>query len=890
MITLRLFHAPLPPPNRLFHAPLPPPNRLSATLVPQAGVKNAQSSAPAGHAEHPGSSRHRRRPRPRLHTSASQPGPEQTSNELPFLDASANTQGHRPVLPPLSTHSRPPDNIPPRSAPATSTRTGVLEPAILDTHNDPSPLTTTSAVFARPIPPPNVSFLANPRSAPTHSSAAVTNVAAPSVSAHGHSAALTLVSSRPSVSAASSASVPTPNTSDPNLVMQWPATRPTGPGVSPSNTAGDPQLNYHAGALPGYGHLAPCTRASAAAPVHYASPPPVSQGEPIIITSSPSPLPMELDHGGQPESQLESQVESQCEPPPTSQLTFQLESQPELGLEHDFDDEHEEGRLRDALTPGGYRAIFTELSNSVFQGSRDANSLRKHTLRLLGMYKDIVIYGQHHSLDFDFSDEDRLLAQLTEQIQLLRTQGINIQIHPWHLLVFVRCNWFYWMHARLRDHPVVRTYTDTRSGRLSPPPPAPSRFNVQPQGPQQPPPPPCAPPQPRPPSSAQPTSAVRAGTSRGKGRAPRPPQANPTRETPMPPPPPPPSVRGDTASISSSHLPSVSSLRVPRNPSSGRVGRQALSAGSAAAIRPSRAVPTSTTPSRTGPSTHGAPPAPMPPGSGVTSNAGRAPGHSVAPSGLTNHTYSEADTTTSNAAEMARHQKYFNKESLFIRKKSADTNRRAMEIRLQLLEWDADGQDEERGHRMQLAERDSDGTEREREHRMHLANEQAVLENVGNQVEILTESWAFEHNMLLATMNSLQPNHPLYQEITDRLREVTLRPRQLNMVQLMERTHARFNQPTAPPLLMSSSYTSGSRSSRSAVAGPSNRPDRLRNFSPTDRAMGSTSGVGRIEDFGTDTEATHLEHAAQTGLEGVERAGADEDVSEEEEEIDDLYD
>ncbi|KAG8732063.1 hypothetical protein FRC10_001261, partial [Ceratobasidium sp. 414] len=819
------------------------------------------SSAPAGQAEHYGSSRRRRpRPRPRPHASAPQPGSEQMSAELPFLDASANTQGYRPVLPPLSTYPRPPDNVPPRSAPATSNRTGILEP-IADMRNDPAPLTTTSGFFARPICPSNVS-LANPRT-PTRSSAVVTNTGAPSAgslgltsaSGHSHSTALMLVPSRPSASAGSAASVPTPNTSDPGLVVQWLATRPVGPGVGPLDAAGGPRPNHPASTFPDHGHRTLGTEASAAAPEDYASQPPAPQGEPIVIDSSPPPLPMELDHGGQPESQPESQVESQYGPPPGSQITFQLEFQPEPENEpeNDFDDEHEEG-----VGTGG-------LSNSIFRGSRDAISLRKHTHRLLNMYKEIVIYGQHYSLDFDFSDEDRLLVQLTERIQLLKAQGVNLHIHPWHLLVFVRCTWFYWIHARQ----------------------APSHFSVQPQGPQQPPPPPCAPPQPKPSSSAQPTSAASTGTSRGRSHAPQPSQANPTRETPMPPPPP---VRGDTTSISSSQLPPGSSFRVPRNPSSGRIGRQALSAGSAAVIRPSRAVPTSTTSSRTGPPMRGAPPAPAPPAPPTTDNAGRTPAHSVAPSGLTNNTYSEADTTTSNAAEMARHQKYFNRESLSLRKKNADTNRRAMEIRLQLLERDADGQDEERGHRMQLAERNSDGTEREREHRMRLAEEQAVLQNVGNQVEILTESWAFEHNMLLATMNSLQPDHPLYQEIVNQLREVTLRPRQLDMVQLMERTQTRFHQPTAPPLLMASAYTSGSRSSRPAVAGPSNRPGRLRDLGPTTGATGSTSSVGRIEDFGTDTETTHPERVAQAGLEEVEHAGADEDASEDEGDVDDLYD
>ncbi|KAG9073884.1 hypothetical protein FS749_014595 [Ceratobasidium sp. UAMH 11750] len=239
---------------------------------------------------------------------------------------------------------------------------------------------------------------------------------------------------------------------------------------------------------------------------------------------------------------------------------------------------------------------------------------------------------------------------------------------------------------------------------------------------------------------------------------------------------------------------------------------------------------------------------------------------------------------------MARHQKFFNKESLSIKQKNADANRRAMEIRLQLLERDAAGQDEERNHRMQLAARNSDGTECERDHRMHLAEEHAALENVGNQVQILTESWAFEHNMLLATMNSIQPGHPLYQEIVDWLREVTLRPRQLDMAQLMVQEHSQLRHPTGPSSLTSSSYASGSRFSRPAVAGPSNHPGRLRDFGPTTGgATGSPSSRGHIEDFGTDTETDSV---MRTGP-GVENASAaqlaDTDVLEEDDDIDDLY-
>ncbi|KAG9078777.1 hypothetical protein FS749_009165 [Ceratobasidium sp. UAMH 11750] len=375
------------------------PTRNSDVNDPLAAAST--SSAPAGHPEQSASSR-RRRPRPRPRSSVPQSSSGQVPN-VPFVDANASASNQRPVLPPISTYPWPPDQAS-RSASTTSAPTGAPGPAV---RNDPTPSAIPPGIFTWPMPSPNVTS-AYP--APTRPSAALAGAAGSfgSASVSGHGGNHPATASGPSV-----------------------------PADSAPDAAGSPHLLYPPGPFPSHNYSTPGTQASAVAPAQYLSQPPASQSEPIVITLSPSPLPMELDHGGQPESQPESQVElqpgsqaesqvelqpgSQAESQPglplNSQTTLQFESLPGFELENDVDDEHEEEatvgaggtrarpggqpyispdaltellrfprkgrhytvaewgiiiwflfhpdsplqRLRDALTPGGYRAIFTEV-------------------------------------------------------------------------------------------------------------------------------------------------------------------------------------------------------------------------------------------------------------------------------------------------------------------------------------------------------------------------------------------------------------------------------------------------------------------------------------------------------------------------------------------------
>ncbi|KAG8706754.1 hypothetical protein FRC08_000877 [Ceratobasidium sp. 394] len=254
-----------------------------------------------------------------------------------------------------------------------------------------------------------------------------------------------------------------------------------------------------------------------------------------------------------------------------------------------------------------------------------------------------------------------------------------------------------------------------------------------------------------PPASATESSSA----SKRKGKAPaREPQENTIVGPHLPPAPgsSSASIPGDTPDA---RKPRGSSLRAPRNPTTGRSSRKALSSVGSASGRPSRAaLPTRTAPPSLAadqsagaqaipppPSgTQAVPPPPsgaqaVPPPSGAQavppppSGAHLAPPTRAAPpthagpsayaaplaprgfnnqAGPSSYPYPRRDdeihgideVTDPNAHEMARDQRAFRKRSLQYREQQVKYERRAMEIRLQILEREQSGIEREREQRM----------------------------------------------------------------------------------------------------------------------------------------------------------------------------------------------
>ncbi|KAG9078451.1 hypothetical protein FRC06_008361 [Ceratobasidium sp. 370] len=468
------------------------------------------------------------------------------------------------------------------------------------------------------------------------------------------------------------------------------------------------------------------------------------------------------------------------------------------------------------------------------------------------------------------------------------------------------------MRARLEDHPAMQTTTDLRSGAISPAHSAPPRLPTQPplglrasqsavpswerETSVRPPRssvgshyPPSSSPGPRdrplPSSSASVSSRPnqnKKDKDKGKGKA---------RASPTPPPPPaqdprnnlavdsylpsaPPSVgastRGDTASNASApRNPSIHSLRAPRNPTSVRSSRKALSSIGSGGSRPSRAAPPASRPS--------------------TSHRDEGLGIDRQSQGTD---WLDNNLTDVNAHEMARDQRVYRKRALQLSQQQLEFERRAMEIRLQILVKEQEGIERERRQRMQIAEeegrqrmriaeQEQQSHQEERQHRMHMAQESTSMNHVTSCVNIIQSSVARQHEMLLSTTNMLVStfgrDHPHVQRVANHLVDVSTGSLQVNVPDMMNQERAQLALPLslARPNNQLLSLSSEPYFD-SAEPGPSNHSNRLRELASISDEVGTMRGTGRIECF---------EGAGDADV--METDGANY-VEEEEEEEDDL--
>jgi hypothetical protein len=417
------------------------------------------------------------------------------------------------------------------------------------------------------------------------------------------------------------------------------------------------------------------------------------------------------------------------------------------------------------------------------------------------------------------------------------------------------------LFLRLDGNPRVQTDTNYRSGAISPDPSVPpSRASLtQPSQIS------SHAAQPAPASSApslgapQPSAggSSRRGKGKGKARAPPPPAQDPGHNTAVGPhlPSAPPSAHSNTASNASvSRKPSASLLRAPRNPTSARSSRKALSSVSSGGSRPPHVAPSISRPST---------------------------GYGYEDLGLGDDAWKHSDVTDGGAHEQTRNYRFQTKRSLQLRQQQVEYERRAMEIRLQMLEREQMGIHHERTQRMAIAEQEQQSHERERQHRMHLTQEHETMDQVASRVNILQSSVSAQHNMLLSTTNMLAntigTDNEEFRRISSRLVEAAINPLRIDIPEMMNQTRGQLAPPSSVPpsfALPDSQLLTSQPYSGSGEPGPSNHHDRLRDpGSPS----GTMLGEGRFEYFGSDM--------GDNAMEMVE----DDYVAEEEEDEDDLY-
>lgn len=90
--------------------------------------------------------------------------------------------------------------------------------------------------------------------------------------------------------------------------------------------------------------------------------------------------------------------------------------------------------------------------------------------------------------------------------------------------------------------------------------------------------------------------------------------------------------------------------------------------------------------------------------------------------------------TDTSAYEVTCSHRLTQKQSIQLREKQVEFERRSMEIRLQVLKKDQEGSEREREMRIGLATQEQQSHEREREQRMHLARESASMGQVSARV------------------------------------------------------------------------------------------------------------------------------------------------------------
>ncbi|KAG9076910.1 hypothetical protein FRC06_009219, partial [Ceratobasidium sp. 370] len=678
----------------------------------------------------------------------------------------------QPILPMLTSASSEP-GCPQRPATAMLARY-----ATAPGHSDPPAMAHARAasVSSGRIPAPSnpANIAAHPRTLST--SSLYSSVSAP------HGPGPYNPTSAPALSTASVAStrsVPTPDTSA-GMPPQWPTMRSASRSLgSASSAVGGSKSMAPAGLPP----LANTLNSRASLP----PPPPdhpASQHEPIVISSSPAPRATTVidldDDDDEDQDEDEDDVEVLAEgaagvgatsgntgrpgeavyPEPdvldaflsTARKGHYYMCEYMLVVHFFFHPTVSDQRWMDALATGaGFaRPIFTKLAKDEFRNSRSVTSVHNIFKKITRIYKDLRTFLDHFS-DFLNSDVDDLIAKINMKIAELNARGVKLELNGRLVVVFMRQSWYYWIHAHLQDLPSMRTTTEKRSGAISPPclPTQSQRLSKPARLPQNP---PRAPHQHVRPLGA---SGGLSHAKKGKGSTMEPPplpirepQGNTSVGLELPPPPSSAShsTRDDAASNVSnistpaSRNPSVSNLRAPRNPSTGRSSCKALSSVG----HPSRQ----------------APPASRVPTPAPAAHLGGGSGQSVADTADDAH--SHRGNVEPIGYEIGRNQRHYNGQVVQLKERQVELDRQALETKFRFMEREQDGNEAERAQRMEIARREHEGNEREREHRMQIASERAAVDQVNRQMNIVNSRVTLQHNLLLnaiTTLSNLPTQH-----------------------------------------------------------------------------------------------------------------------------------
>ncbi|KAG9097714.1 hypothetical protein FRC06_007250 [Ceratobasidium sp. 370] len=539
---------------------------VNTTANPPPSQSSAQHEYYPGYSdEHPPSSQH-----------------ATADDTVPFYDNSA----HRPVLPPIESFYESPATPAPQHSATPSAQ--AYNPAASSNYHMPAVLTPSrEAPSPRSIPPmPSISYV---RTSSIASSAGYSQPGQPQLSGS--------VTSQGS----SDNRVLTPGNSNTGHTASW-QLQPTGgtpcnvePSQRPVSVMGPPRLP------PPTPTASISSNQLASRPPPTSQPPPQAATMPVQTPATSASAPSNAQSSGpNPNSDTPG---SKPPPNPTSTSKVTRTGGPayvtdaERAREHKNWRLHEDGfllryflsptdprapqRLQQALAPQTYngprppnRRVFLDLAAHphFFNNTRSPQLIYEHFLKMRETLADIQRFRQHYPIEWAGEpDEEALLQRIQRQLNELKTQhGVRVGITAWRLHQYVVQSWYHWLRtSALNNLPAVQTTTRFYSGNISPPTSAASA------------------------PSALPSQASINAPLPSSAQAHAPTPSHPPVEAAMPPPAPPtpqqptdlprnnpgtlPSLEDTTGTSTPPRTPSVSSLRISRDASSGRLARRNIS-------------------------------------------------------------------------------------------------------------------------------------------------------------------------------------------------------------------------------------------------------------------------------------------------------------------------
>ncbi|KAG9084555.1 hypothetical protein FRC07_013607, partial [Ceratobasidium sp. 392] len=106
-----------------------------------------------------------------------------------------------------------------------------------------------------------------------------------------------------------------------------------------------------------------------------------------------------------------------------------------------------------------------------FNNTRPVETVYERFLRQGSYTRDIGIFGRYYSIDFSKEpDEEALLQRVQRQLnELAAKHNIRLGITAWRLVQYVRLSWYHWIRVTpLGTQPSAQTATTYRSGAISP--------------------------------------------------------------------------------------------------------------------------------------------------------------------------------------------------------------------------------------------------------------------------------------------------------------------------------------------------------------------------------------------------------------------------------------